>query len=102
MKNVKYKSHEDRNKEKLKLYKQGLNDSAIADKLGLSQSAVSAWRRKKGLPINKRKRTLRDNRVELYKQGLTDKEIAAKIGISTGAISIWRRRRGWSPNKSKK
>lgn len=35
---------------RMELYRQGLNDSAIAELEGVSQSAISAWRRKLGLP----------------------------------------------------
>ncbi len=84
----------DKYRDRLKLYHQGLNDSAIADMIGITQEGVSAWRRRQGLPPNKRRRHLKDNRLELYKQGLSDEQIARKLNLSTTSITSWRSRRG--------
>lgn len=86
---------------RLELYRQGLNDSAIAELEGVSQSAVSAWRRRLGLPPNKKKRTLKDKRHELYIKGLTDQEIADILGVTKNAITIWRYRHRLPNNNPK-
>lgn len=80
------------NDNRLELYKQGLNDSAIADIIGISQEAVSAWRRRQGLPPNKKRRYMADKRFELHAQGLTDEEIAERVGVRTETITSWRSR----------
>lgn len=85
----------------MELYRQGLNDSAIAELEGVSQSAISAWRRKLGLPPNKKKRTLKDKRHELYIKGLTDQEIADILGVTKNAITIWRYRHRLPNNNPK-
>jgi len=37
---------------RMDLYKQGLTDTDIADKIGLTRSGVRSWRRRFGLPSN--------------------------------------------------
>lgn len=75
--------------ERLELYHQGLNDREISECLGMSQTCISSWRRKTGLPRNvTHKHRLR---LELYNQGLSDAEIAERTGMAYKAINYWRK-----------
>lgn len=88
---------------RLSLYNQGLSDSEIARRLGLTQNAIGYWRREQDLSPNSLRggRVLGDKekkRLELYNQGLNDSEIGREIGCERYTITYWRRAHGLSPN----
>jgi len=83
----------------LQLYQQGLSDSEIARRLGVSVTAVWERRRRLGLPPNRpyrllKSKRMRDKFVELWLKGATYKEIMEILGISHGTVGIWRRKLG--------
>ncbi|MFO7881762.1 MAG: helix-turn-helix domain-containing protein [Kosmotogaceae bacterium] len=88
-----------------KLYDRGLNDKEIAMRVGLTASAIGAWRRRQGLPSHGKGQGLDDKeekrRRELYDQGLSDREIARELDVSYAAIAQWRISRNLSVNKKK-
>lgn len=88
---------------RLSLYNQGLSDSEIARRLGLTQNAIGYWRREQDLSPNSLRggRVLGDKekkRLELYNQGLNDVEIATQLGLTHEAIFAWRKSRDLLPN----
>lgn len=88
-------------KERRKLYDQGLTDQEIAESLYLSKHAVYNWRRRRGLPANSTqggKEYDHRRRLNYWRQGLVDKEIANRVGVTTGAISQWRWKHGLKAN----
>ena len=117
-----------RDEERMALYRQGLSDRAIAQKLGLTSSTIRIWRVDQGLPTNiktgrprqdqqeelreqkameeariqKEKEDARrakdEARMELYRQGLSDMAIARRLGMSQNGIHKWRTARGLPPN----
>lgn len=79
------KSHDERVAE---LHSQGLNDPAIAARIGLSPSQVCRIRRRlklPGLPNAKRSGWQRKLR-EAHLYGLTPKEIARRLGWTVGTV----------------
>ena len=88
--------NEKENKERLTLYQQGLNDREIAEQLFVSESTIYYWRKKQGLPPNKK-----DNwkiRYKLYQQGLNDKQIAMQLNVTPDCIFTWRKRNNLPAN----
>lgn len=84
-------------KERLKLYNQGLNDGQIARKLYVSRDAIKSWRRSRKLPANAEqgeKPGISDKehqrRLDYYNQGLTDREIGEEVGLSKSGVAYWR------------
>lgn len=92
--------------ERMTLYKQGLSDKKIGERLFLTYGAIASWRQKLGLPGNMRKQKADKKRMEermkLYEQGLSDKEIADKQGYSRVSIASWRRSKNLPNVNSKK
>lgn len=89
--------------ERLKLYKAGQGDRAIAAALGVKPTTIAAWRRQHAMPSNvPSTRTI--GRVqsvryrELYDQGLTDGAIGRAIGRDRSSVSEWRARAGLPAN----
>ena len=107
---------ENKEKERLELYNQGLSCREIARRLNVYTGTISNWARTRGLKPNYKKGVhfIQENRVsflpeeenqkriDLYKQGLTDKEIAAKCFVCKDAIFYWRKKRGLPPNGNRK
>jgi len=58
----KYLSDEEE-EQRMRLYRQGLNDREIAERLGLTTRAIHLWRRRRGLPANRSTRA-----INLYHQ----------------------------------
>lgn len=81
------------------LWLQGMNDTAIGEKLGCSAWRVSQWRNDKGLAVNrKRKRGTYEaaemdelRAMELYNEGLCDLDIAEALGVKKWKVGDWRR-----------
>lgn len=87
--------------ERTELYKAGLTDSEIAERLGLTTGCVASWRQKRRLPANAKQGPPRESfpeRMELYKAGLTDREIADKLHLPIATVCSWRMSRDLPPN----
>lgn len=117
---------EAKNRERMELYKAGLNDYEIAKKTGSRHQAIYKWRKERNLPPNydqtrpeemkkkieaikdgiaRRKgneETIERERMELYKAGLSDNKIARHQRVAPTTIGEWRRRRNLPPNGRKK
>ena len=82
------------------LWKDGKTDQEIGTVLGVSQTAVLQWRRRKNLTPNGRrgpKKNLewRERARKLYDAGpSTDREIGKAVGVSESAIQHWRKEEG--------
>lgn len=91
----------------MELYKSGLNDVEIGEKLGITRYYVLTWRKGLGLSPNASfgGSTLpRINYLELlklYRSGLSDKELASTTKHSLTAIANWRKRNNFKPNKNR-
>ena len=83
-------------KVRMKLYEEGLNDLEIGRKLKLTRSAIQAWRQKRGFKSNFSRGGQRlsedeeEKRMKLYEEGLNDLKIGKKLKLTGGAISAWR------------
>ena len=101
-----YKLTEQEEKERMDLYKQGLDDRQISDKLHLSKGPIWMWRKKKGLPSNKKQGFQKGNtlgkgsalpkeehemRMRLYNKGLIDRKIAKVCNITVNGVCKWRK-----------
>lgn len=78
----------------LQLHAEGLSDPEIGAQVGLSKSAVCAWRKNAALPPNRSSaRQDHDDKVlQLYRQGLTDEQIGPLVGRSSRTIANWRQK----------
>ncbi|MBP2663773.1 MAG: hypothetical protein H6Q71_1721 [Firmicutes bacterium] len=88
-------------KQVLKLYNQGCSDVKIAGIVGVTSPTISIWRKKRGLPYNKRGILTADEKktcLKLYKQGKSDGEISRVSGIALHMIYRWRHNAGLSAN----
>lgn len=85
----------------MKLYESGQSDTQIASTLGISANAVSGWRKRNGLPIQ-RNRINEEAAMQLYNQGLSDSQIGARLGFCSNAIYRWRRRNGLPCNRKRR
>ncbi|GAG84505.1 unnamed protein product, partial [marine sediment metagenome] len=88
------------------LHAKGLNDTEIAERLGVGYSAVNSRRRKLGLKIIKKvrahKRLFTDQQlINLHKRGLNDREIAKRLGVAQMTVNIYRNRLGLKTQKRK-
>lgn len=88
------------------LYDKGMNDSKIAEVLGVGKGSVWYWRKLSGLPPVLQERPEPPRFGELWKQGLTDQEIAEKSGQSQRQVQKWRyknhlqaNRKGQTPSR---
>lgn|GEM_PF-1695043 len=88
----------DKQEELLTLYKQGLNDFEIAEKIGVTNNAIYYWRKQNDLPANvgrgrhsNPKKIDREKLQALHDQGYTDKEIGAALHCSPMTVLNWRR-----------
>lgn len=101
------KLNEKEEKERMKLYKQGLSDVQIANILGLTKTTILKLRTSRGLPRNYKPRFQPGNqfgslgvlpkeehelRMRLYNKGLIDKKVANLCYVSRDAIYQWRRK----------
>jgi len=92
---------------RLSMIEQGLSDGEIAEQLGITKSAFTIWRNKRGIPPNRPRggqrlpKNMQKRRIELYKRGFSDREIAEKIGISKSGVQRWRKREGIKSNFNK-
>ena len=89
--------------ERNELYRRGLTDEQMAERLGLKPTGIRNWRNKRGLPMNGAAQgnhgferpgcASHEIHMALYERGLTDRQMAERLGISTGAANSWRLRR---------
>jgi uncharacterized protein YjcR len=90
-------------KDRMKLYKQGLCDEEIALIEGVSSTTIYSWRKVRNLPTNPTSQQVvkmkkYEKRLEFYNQGLTDKEIAEKCNEKVSTIKGWRERNKLTAN----
>lgn len=107
--------HTGRPCERMTLYRLGLADSEIAQRLGVDRCTIWRWRKNKGLVATKprggiapadRMKVDRSQvtvgqalkRRELYESGLSDPAIAAAVGIRPMNVLRWRQREGLPAN----
>lgn len=94
-----------REKVRMRMYNEGLNDTEIGKKLRLTISAIWHWREKRGLKPNfsrKLNKNEEELRMKLYKEGLNDTEIGKKLGLNKSAIWSWRKKEGLKSNFSRR
>lgn len=80
-----------------KLYKEGLDDSEIARKLGVAYTTTRAWRIDLEYPKQFRYKRKFDTEKfkELYEQGYNYSEIARKLNVSSSAIQEYASENGF-------
>tara|TARA_B100000378_G_scaffold272532_1_gene264254 strand:- start:1798 stop:2427 length:630 start_codon:yes stop_codon:yes gene_type:complete len=90
--------------ERRNLYDQGLNDGAIAAKLGLHYTTIRSWRRSRGLPskhwgkgLEGPRRPPTQTRRFLHQLGWGRKAIARHEGVSYETIREWCRHQNLMP-----
>lgn len=87
---------------RLELYNMGLSDKEIAEKVFVTQSAISGWRRKNGLKTNNPRpivtRKVEEKMLFLYKSGLSDREIGNCVSLSKPTVQRWRQKNELKPN----
>lgn len=87
---------------RLELYNMGLSDKEIAEKVFLTQSAISGWRRKNNLKTNHPRpvitQKIEEKMLFLYKSGLSDREIGNCVSLSKPTVQRWRQRNELKPN----
>lgn len=76
------------------LYDPTLSDDANAERIGISQASVNAWRRAKG--YKPRKQIKHEEFDKLYSIGCTDREIALTLNVTPMTI-YWHRKRNGIP-----
>ena len=83
----------------LELYRKGFTDREIAERLGMSPSAVNYRRGKLGLPSHVPQDGTTDELIRaLNADGMTDRDIAARLGISQSSVNYRRARQGLASN----
>jgi DNA-binding CsgD family transcriptional regulator len=83
----------------LELYRKGFTDREIAERLGMSPSAVNYRRGKLGLPSHVPQDGTTDELIRaLNADGMTDRDIAARLGISQSSVNYRRARQGLVSN----
>ena len=87
---------------RLELYNMGLSDKKIAEKVFLTQSAISGWRRKNNLKTNHPRpvitQKIEEKMLFLYKSGLSDREIGNCVSLSKPTVQRWRQKNNLRPN----
>ena len=83
---------------RLHLYRQGLNDREIAERLYLTPEAITIWRRASKLPAhNQHRKVTPEMEAEmrrLHREGANDMQIARALGMPKPTVAAWRRRNG--------
>ena len=87
---------------RLELYNMGLSDKKIAEKVFLTQSAISGRRRKNNLKTNHPRpvitQKIEEKMLFLYKSGLSDREIGNCVSLSKPTVQRWRQKNNLRPN----
>lgn len=74
---------------RMELYRQGLSDREIGEKVYLSPEGALYWRKKNGLPANRKPRPARLDYArmrQLLESGLQPKQVAARMGCSGQSV----------------
>ena len=83
-------------KVRMKLYNEGLNDSEMGRRLKVDRTTIQAWRTRRGLKSNfshsgpRLSKDEEEERMKLYRKGLINGKIGEKLKLTTSAISAWR------------
>lgn len=90
-------------KKAYELYKECMNDSAIAREVGVSAYTITCWRKRENLPSHLPRREYKKDwdkkeALRLYKMGMGDKAIGNLVGVGGSVIWKWRQREGLKPN----
>ena len=84
---------EDENQRRLELYRQGLTDREIAQRVYVCVPAVRAWRKSRGLPGRSGRPQLpeeeQERRMALLKSGKTMEDAAEELGLSVRTLKSW-------------
>ena len=90
---------------RMELYRAGLSDREIGDRLFLSRATIHYWRKKHSLPSNSAQWSITqaeaDRMMELYRKGLSDKKIAGQVGRAACTVGNWRALNGLKPHYRK-
>ena len=74
---------------RMELYRQGLSDTEIGERIYLTQPGVVYWRKRNGLPPNRKPRPARLDYArmrQLLDSGLQPKQVAARMGCSGQSV----------------
>lgn len=84
------------NRRRMELYRKGLNDKEIGDRLFLTPTTIVYWRKKNGLHPNWARNNLTEQELEImermYRARASDSQIANEIGRCVSTVRSWRRR----------
>jgi hypothetical protein len=83
--------------ERMCLYKEGLIDRKIGEKVERTESAIASWRKVRGLPPNKRRKVTKEKFLESYRNGKSDRGIGVVLGIHLTTVGDRRREYGLVP-----
>ena len=87
---------------RLALYRQGLNDREISERLYVSSNAITNWRARNDLPANNPRHMITPQMDaemrRLYSERASDGQIARKTGMPKPTVTTWRRRNGLKAN----
>lgn len=79
----------------MKLYEAEMSDREIAEKLGVNQDSIRAYRKKHDIPTKRPKNRFTDEQfIELYEKGLNDRQIAKELGLTQGYVCAHRNKLG--------
>ncbi len=84
----------------LELWKQGLLDPQIGERLGVSSSTIERWRHEKHLTSNYARSPRSSQLLALWRQGKCDSEIAEELGMKRRKVQDWRNGRRLKRNPS--
>jgi len=87
-------------RQRIKLYNRGLNDSEIGYKLDRTKEAIRAWRIKNELHSNNPVTTpkILRRRLKRWRKGWTDRQIAEREDCAIMNVVVWRARNRLNPN----
>ena len=93
---------DEHHEEALVLYKQGLNDTRIAEELFIGRRCVYEWRKRNGLERNMAARRCQSKKTpekiekirKLKTLGKTDREIGRLLGIGWSTVTAYRKQEG--------
>ena len=84
--------------ERMALYRRGLSDRQIAEAVGVTPGAICAWRRGRGLPPNRRRRSVTreeiERMVEMFRGGASYYRIAKEMGRGPALVRSHLRKLG--------
>ena len=87
-------------KEQMKaLYDKGMIDREIAAEMKCHEKTVALWRRKEGLPANRKYKPAVDPKVfeSMYKLGYSDQKISKLTGCHHSVVANWRHKNDLPP-----